>query len=106
MTWGLDLADAAHWHGQYRRLMAHWQSLYPDDIHDVDYEAVVSDPRATVAALLDFLALDWDEGCLDFHRGRAAVRTASVWQVRRPLHDRSVGRWRNYERHLSALDDL
>jgi hypothetical protein len=31
------------------------------------------------------------------------VRTASTWQVRQPLYSGSVGRWRNYARHLVPL---
>ena len=34
---------------------------------------------------------------------RQPVRTASVWQVREPLYQRSSGRWRHYERHLDGV---
>ena len=40
----LDLEDAAHWHAQYERLMAHWKALYPGDLLDVDYDALVREP--------------------------------------------------------------
>ena len=40
---------------------------------------------------------------MDFQRAERAVKTASVWQVREPLYQRSSGRWRNYERHLAPL---
>jgi Sulfotransferase family len=103
MAYALDLDDAAHWYGQYRRLMAHWKSLYGDDILDVDYDALVEDPETVVRELLDFCGLDWDPGCLEFNRRGRAVRTASVWQVREPLYKRSSGRWRNYARHLDRL---
>jgi hypothetical protein len=53
--------------------------------------------------LLGFLGLGWEEGLLDFHRTRSPVKTASVWQVRQPLHARSSGRWRNYSAHLGKL---
>jgi len=43
---------------------------------------------------------------LDFHRGKSAVKTASVWQVRQPLHARSSGRWRNYRAQLEPLTRL
>jgi hypothetical protein len=29
--------------------------------------------------------------------------TASSWQVRQPLYQGSVGRWRHYEKHLGPL---
>jgi len=52
---------------------------------------------------MSFLGLEWEPACLEFHRTQRTVATASSWQVRQPLYDRSVGRWRNYERHLAPL---
>jgi hypothetical protein len=106
MAYALDLDDAAHWHGKYERLMAHWTALYPDDIFDVDYDELVQDPKPVIDKLLGFLGLDWEEGLLDFHRGTAAVKTASVWQVRQPLHARSSGRWRNYRAQLDPIAEV
>jgi tetratricopeptide (TPR) repeat protein len=103
MAYALDLDDAAHWHGQYRRLMEHWRSLHGEDIHDLDYDALVAEPRPAVERLLAFLGLGWEDACLAFHEAPGAVRTASVWQVRQPLYTRSSGRWRNYRRHLGRL---
>ncbi|SMF78719.1 tetratricopeptide repeat-containing sulfotransferase family protein [Allosphingosinicella indica] len=102
-SYAQDLEDAAHWHRAYARLIAHWRGLYGADIHDVDYDALVADPRAELAPLLDFLGLEWEEGLLDFHTADNAVRTASVWQVREPLYRRSSGRWRNYAHLLPDL---
>jgi len=106
MSYALDLADAAHWHGQYQRLMAHWKSLYPNDIFEIDYDELVREPRGVLEPLLAFLALEWEDGLLEFHRSSSPVKTASVWQVRQPLHARSSGRWRNYERHLGPISHL
>lgn len=105
MAYALDLEDAAHWYGQCERLMAHWTSLYPNDIFDIDYDLLTVGPRPLLKQLLDFLGLQWEDSVLEFHRSPGAVKTASVWQVREPLHARSSGRWRNYERHLGALKE-
>ena len=102
MGHALDLEDLAHWHGQYVRLMRHWKALYPD-ILDLDYDALVVEPRPAVERLLGYCGLDWEDVVLSFHRAEAPVRTASVWQVREPLYRRSSGRWRNYERHLDGV---
>jgi tetratricopeptide (TPR) repeat protein len=106
MAYALDLADAAHWYREYLRLMEHWKTLYPNDIFDVDYDALVREPKPVIERLLAFLGLEWEDEVLEFHGTRSAVKTASVWQVRQPLHARSSGRWRNYERQLSHIDEL
>lgn len=102
----LDLEDAGHYHRQYTNLMDHWKTLFGDDILDVSYDELVRSPRPAIGRLLEFCGLDWNDACLDFHRRDDAVKTASVWQVREPLYQRSSGRWRNYERHLSGLKAL
>lgn len=107
MSYALDLADAAHWHAQYERLMAHWKRLYPNDIFEVDYDELVLEPQPAIERLLRFLGLEWEESILEFHRRDGPVKTASVWQVREPIHARSSGRWRNYRKQLEqALGEL
>jgi tetratricopeptide (TPR) repeat protein len=103
MAYAQDLEDTAHWLAQERRLAAHWKTLWPDDVHTVDYDALVADPEPAVRDLLAFCGLDWEPGVMDFHTRGGPVRTASVWQVREPLYQRSSGRWRNYEAHLGGL---
>jgi hypothetical protein len=103
ISYALDLDDAAHWFLQYKRLIAHWKRVYPGDIVDVDYDALVATPRRAIQSLLEACHLPWEEAVLDFHRGGAVVKTASVWQVRQPIHNRSSGRWHHYARHLDTV---
>lgn len=98
-----DLSDIGHYYGQYRRLMTHWKSIYPDDILDFDYDAFVHDPRPNLERLLAFLDLPWDDRCLQFHTRGSTVKTASYWQVRQPLNTKGSGRWRQYGAHLDPL---
>ena len=101
VTYGHDLADAAHYYIQYRRLLRHLQDAGLVT-HDLDYDALVRAPQPTLAALLGSLDLAWEDGVLASQVDAAPVRTASAWQVRAALHDRSSGRWRHYERQMAA----
>ena len=103
MSYALDLADIAHYYVQYRRLMAHWKTLYGADIFDLDYDALVREPRPAIERLTRFCGLEWEEACLSFEQAARAVKTASVWQVRERLYQRSSGRWRNYAAHIAPL---
>ncbi|MES2444970.1 MAG: sulfotransferase [Pseudomonadota bacterium] len=103
LAYASDLDDIAHYFGQYRRLMAHWRALYPDDIFDFDYDRLVREPRPAIAELLGFLGLPWEDGVLRHQEGQSAVRTASNRQVREPLYRGSSGRWQNYRQHLDGL---
>ncbi|HKS58356.1 MAG TPA: sulfotransferase [Steroidobacteraceae bacterium] len=103
MSYALDLADIVHYYIQYRRLMAHWRTLYGADIFDLDYDVLVREPRSTIEKLTAFCGLEWEEACLSFEQAASAVKTASVWQVRERLYQRSSGRWRNYAAHIASL---
>jgi tetratricopeptide (TPR) repeat protein len=103
LGYAADLGDIAFHYRQYRRLMDHWRGTFAESIFDADYDAYVRDPRGVTERLLDFLGLDWHEGCLDFRANPTRVRTASVAQVREPVYTHSSGRWRNYEGRLAAL---
>ncbi|MGH8031715.1 MAG: tetratricopeptide repeat-containing sulfotransferase family protein [Luteimonas sp.] len=98
-----DLGEIGHYYGQYRRLMAHWKTIYANSIYDFDYDAFVTDPKPALERLFDFLELPWDDRCLEFHRLGNTVKTASYWQVRQPLYSNASGRWRNYDAHLNVL---
>ncbi|MFO7857554.1 MAG: sulfotransferase, partial [Ectothiorhodospiraceae bacterium] len=88
---------------QYERIMAHWRRVMPEAMCEVEYESLVHDPEPEVRRMLAHCGLDWDPACLAFHEQAGAVRTASVWQVRKPISTGSVGRWRRYEAHLGPL---
>ncbi|MEG3145642.1 sulfotransferase [Sphingomonas sp. RT2P30] len=106
VSYGDDLRNAAHYFRQYRRLMAHWTNLYPDDIAALDYDRLVADPRSEMARIMRFLDLRWEDQCLAAGATDGAVRTASAWQVRAPLHTRSSGRWRHYARHMATIREM
>jgi len=90
----------------YRRLMDHWNRVLPDFVLEVSYEDLVTEPERELRRVLDFCGLPWDYSCLNFNRNEQAIRTASVWQVRQPLHGKSVMRWKNYEKHLGVAADM
>lgn len=97
-----SLDALTHYYVQYRRLMDHWCARFGGDIHRVDYDALVENPRSELEPLVQFLGLDWDDACLTPKRGNA-VRTASNWQVRKALHANSSGRWKHYAQQLSSV---
>jgi hypothetical protein len=103
MSYALDLMDIGHHYQQYLRLMAHWKAIYGADILDVSYDAYVREPQPVAEGLLAFLGLEWDERCLMPAPAGRAIKTASVWQVREPLHRRSSGRARHYASQFDAL---
>ncbi len=99
-----DLGDIGATINAQHRLMRHWQQVLPLPIHEVRYEDFVADLDTQAPRLIEFLGLPWDDACLAFHASDRAVQTPSRWQVRRPAHTGSIGRWRPYADWLAPLD--
>ena len=103
MSYAMKLADIGHYYREYRRLMAFWKKEFASDIYDFDYDALIRAPEAQLRGLCGFLGLEWPgQVPLVATRG-AAIRTASVWQVRQPLYCSSSGRARHYAGELNEL---
>ena len=98
-----DLADCGRQFLEVDRLATHWLGELALDMLVIDYETLVADLEGESRRLIEFLGLDWEPACLDFHKTERPVFTGSYWQVRQPIYTRSVGRWRHYERHLGPL---
>jgi Sulfotransferase family len=98
-----DLADCGVRAQQTERLASHWQQILPLKTIEIVYERLVADLEGESRRLIEFLGLDWEPACLDFHRTERFVVTASSWQVRQPLYHHSVARWKQYRRHLDPL---
>lgn len=103
IRWASDPHSIATRFREYERLMAHWRSVLPGRIFEVQYEEFVGDLAAMARRLIDWCGLEWQPACLEFHKTRRPVRTASAAQVRQPLYKHSVQRWKHYELLLPEL---
>lgn len=101
-----DQGEMARHHLRYRDLMDHYREVLGDRMIDITYEDVVNDIETEARKLTGRLELDWQDASLDFHKQTGAVTTASATQVREKAHDRSVGRWREYENELTEMSGI
>ncbi|MFT7688003.1 MAG: tetratricopeptide (TPR) repeat protein [Candidatus Azotimanducaceae bacterium] len=101
--YSFDLTNLASFYRHYRRFMSHWGSVFGDRVYHVDYEKLLSNQEEETRLLLSYCQLEFEEGCLKFHESKRDVKTASFLQVRKPIYQSSVGRWKNYELNLKGL---
>ena len=102
-SYSYDQRAYGEYYINYLKLMDHWKAAMPDSIYELRYETLTANPEAEVRNILDFLGLPWEESCLRFNEREATVKTFSRLQVRNPINTGSVGRWRNYEKHLGPI---
>lgn len=98
-----DLGHLAFYHKLSERFMAHWREVLSIPILDVCYEELVADQEAQTRRLIEFLGLEWDDACLEFHKTKRDVVTLSTEQVRKPMYRSSVARHEKYAKHLAPL---
>lgn len=100
-----DLENLGCFYNEYRRIMKHWYKELDIPIMDMRYDELVGDQEGWSRKLIDFCGLEWDDACLDFHKNKRVMNTASNEQVRQPIYKKSVHRWKNYESELQPLID-
>ena len=105
LDYSFDLQNIGHFFGEYSRLMDHWRKIPTMNLMEISYEDMILHTEPVVHRMLDFLGLEWDERCLSPHTNPASVETASQWQVRQPIYQQSIGRWRHYEKYLGPLKE-
>ena len=98
-----DLGELATYYIAYRKLMDHWQKVMPGLILEVAYEDMVTNAEKQARRLIAHCGLQWEPGCLEFHKSRSASTTASAVQIRQPIYSSSIEKWRHYERQLAPL---
>ncbi len=99
-----NLGELGRYYRAYAALMNHWRRVLPPGVMlEVQYEDVVTDVEREARRIVAHCRLDWDDACLEFHKTQRPVQTASMLQVRRPIYQSSIGRWRRYGDMLAPL---
>ncbi|MGI8704809.1 MAG: tetratricopeptide repeat-containing sulfotransferase family protein [Sphingomicrobium sp.] len=104
---GHPSASSLNWIGRfyrdYVRMMDTIEKVAPGRILCVVYEDLIDDPQGQATRMLEYLGLQFEPECLEFHRSAALVATASSEQVRRPLNREGMSAWKPYAEWLGPL---
>ncbi|MEE9272738.1 MAG: sulfotransferase [Robiginitomaculum sp.] len=100
-TYGLE--QIGRYYKGYVELMRHWDTVLPGKILRVQYEDVVADLEPQVRRILDHCGLPFEQSCVDFHKSKREVRTASSEQVRQPINTKGLAQWKHFEPYLDEL---
>lgn len=98
-----DMQWLAHFYHQSTRIMSHWKKTLPGKILEIKFEELIANPEMISREIAEFCGLKWNPDSLNFHEAQASSYTFSEMQVRRPLNNDGVGRWRHYASVLTPL---
>lgn len=100
-----DFEDLARYFAAYDGLLRHWRESFGDTLCEVEYEALVGNPREVGARVAEYCGLAWRPEAIEVQRSASVSFTASAAQIRRPIYESSSGRWRHYRAHVGPLID-
>jgi tetratricopeptide (TPR) repeat protein len=100
-TYSVD--DIARYYRTYLELMRHWDDVLPGWVLRIHHEDVVDDLEGSVRRILDFCGLEFEPGCIEFHKTVRSVRTASSEQVRQPIYREGLDQWKHFAPWLEPL---
>ncbi len=104
MSWSYDLKNLAKVYRSCYEIMAYWREELPNNtLITINYEVMVADFENQAKKIISHIGLDWNDQCLRFYELDRNVKTASLIQVRKPVYNTSVGRWKKYEDYLKPL---
>lgn len=104
--WSDDLKVMGQYYRQYAQLMDLWKRTLPEGaMLEVRYEDMIGDLETESKRLAAFAGVEWSDTSMQFHQSKRAVTTASATQVRQPIYQSSLNRWRKYEPYLKPLLD-
>lgn len=98
-----DLAEMGRHYRDYVAMMDLADEALPGRVHRVIYERLVARPEDELRALTAAIGIGFDPAMLEFHRNPRPVRTPSAEQVRLPLSDDAVERWRAFDPWLQPM---
>lgn len=106
VSYSYDQKELGEFYRAYEEQMDYWHSHVPaSSLMESRYEDLIADTEGQARKLLEFVGVPWDPGVLDFYKQKRTVSTASMVQVRKPIYNSSVERWRPYREHLGPLLD-
>lgn len=96
----------AEYYNLHLEFMDYWKNSCGIEMYTLQHETLVEKPEETIRDVLDYCNLKWEKNCLNFHKSKRKVTTASSTQVRQPINKNSIRSWKKYENELALMKEI
>jgi len=103
LSFTYDQEDIITFYQKYEEMMAYWSQSLGDNIFQVCYEDLVSNPAAEAKKIFNFIGIQYEDHFIEIDRNIRSVQTASDIQLRKPINKNSIARWKKYEPYISPI---
>ncbi len=104
--WTYDIDNIKNYVKIYRAMMDFWKLKFNKKIYEINYEDLVKNQSTEIKNLLNFCNLDYEEGCLQYHKSNNPVKTVSINQSRKPIYKDSIDSNLKYKNFDNLFKDI
>ena len=100
------LSDTANFYNKIMLLWKQYISVLPINYITIKYENIIENIEKSIKPLINFINLEWDKSLLGYNntaKKRTIINTPSYNQVIKPVYNKSIGRWKRYEKETTQV---
>ena len=95
-----NLEDLQKYYYLYEQLLVFWKN-HQIKFYELKYENIVSNKTFYIKKLLEYLNLKYEKELEQFYLNNRPILTASYHQVRKPIYNSSINKWKHYEEEIN-----
>ncbi len=105
LAWTHDLDNIFKYFDNYFNIINDYKSENPNEIFQLNFESLSSDPEKESKKLMKFCELPWDKKCLEFYKRKDLIsKTASNVQIREAIYKHSLDKYLPYKKYLGGYE--
>ena len=84
--------------------MNFWKKKYENTILEISYENLINNNQKEVKKIIKFCNLEWEDGCISFHKNKTPIKTMSTAQARQPIYKSSLNSFEKFKDYLKFIE--
>ena len=101
LNWTNSEKEIFMYYKNYFELINLWKSKNINNVIDIKFEELLSDPDNTINGLLDFCDLERNDDYINFHKSNLLlIKTASANQARKPIKKENVFKYQKFRNYF------
>lgn len=92
-----NLDDTVRYYKMFESMALKWLVEYGDKVYSLSYERLTENTKVEIENLVEYLGVGWETAMLAPEKSTIITKTASQFQVQKPIYRGSSDFWRHYE---------
>tara|TARA_B100000131_G_scaffold158871_1_gene154020 strand:- start:1849 stop:3063 length:1215 start_codon:yes stop_codon:yes gene_type:complete len=106
VLWSYDKKNIIKFVKIYNNIIKFWSEKIPNYIYDLKYEQLIQNQKKETKKILSFCDLEWEDGCLEFYKNTLPIKSASLYQTRKPIYKSSIKQNLKYSNFINFVKEI